>query len=202
MRWHDLVGTIGLYIEGTKRKEGDKDPLGLVKRFPKEINKTLNLTSKRIAELALKKMIEFVPKDSGRLKNALSLKKEGDGSYVIYVKDIDLGITGKHTARGTKAGRTYPLSQERGFKSHWIHTSMIAPDIRSKFEPEGEARFIHVKKATPYALPAYLSISRPNKNSSKTVRGRFNKDVRRAIKSLVKRATRKKGIINVGNFKK
>jgi len=70
----------------------------------------------------------------------------------------------------------YPMAQERGYRPHWVHTQMMPPEVRGKYEKEYGPRKIFARTFTPYMLPAYLKTHIKNQ---KALRSALTKELKK-----------------------
>lgn len=128
----------------------------------------------------------------GGIRDNIVNERVSNGRYRIYVK------TPKRwgSEKSKDARFIYPLAQERGYKPHRIHTSMIPREIRWKYlkgatkDGSGKnmgaekGRIIMVKGFRPYMLPAYIE-------SLQLAPRVLNAIIRKELRSLTKSLTRK-----------
>lgn len=186
------TGSVGIALQGTRLSE--KTVAAFVRKLPIVAKIIGKLTIKEIAIQVQERAKGFAPVASGSLKAAIRSKKNGTNSYIVYVKRIS-PWGGK---KSRVAAKVYPIAQERGYRPHKIHTSMIKKSIRGRYEPEGHSRVITVGKGsgkskgfTPYLLPALREATAPNSKSRKTAFGKFNYHTKKEVAKLVRIANSK-----------
>jgi hypothetical protein len=156
---------------------GTKAGATFFRSLPNGMKRGANLSNKAIAKELEKSMKRFAPESTGRLKNKITAEKiKGTrADYQVVIKPIP-----RWGSRASAlAKKVYPIAQERGFEPHWIHTAMMPAEVRGKYQDDqGRDRFIKVRKSTPFALPAFLEMSRnriPEKEYQKNLKIEMDK---------------------------
>jgi len=129
--------------------------------------------------------IELAP-SSGRsdgLKGHITSRKVDRKTYQVYVSPIHAwpAYSPNSSNVSRMAARIYPRAQERGYRPHWVHTQMMPPEVRGKYEKGMGPRRIFARKFTPYMLPAYLRTMIKNQKE-------MQKELNREMNKLKKRS--------------
>jgi len=139
--------TIAVSVSGTNQAK-------FYRNLPLSAAKGADRGAKVMTENILTQMKMNAPKDRGKLSEALKMKSLGrQTGYQIYVGSIQ--PWGSRKSR--KARKVYPIAQERGYRGHWVKTTMFPKD--SKIRQDLEARDIgraFVRKFTPFMLPTLI----------------------------------------------
>ena len=175
--------TVGMTIEGT-------DIAKFIRNLPISEAVGSSRGGMGIAKNVLAQTKLNAPKDTGRLHDALAMKRLGKTAYQIYVGPIR--PWGSRKSR--MARKIYPLAQERGYSGHWVQTTMFPADskIRKDLEARGVGRAF-VRKFTPYMLPTLLKTMVKNKDI-------LAKELTRELRKLKRRSKMPASRLNALNF--
>ena len=178
------MADVRIILKGTQLKGRKGNPIAQISKWiEKGEEKAGNLSAKEIAvEMAkLARGYAYQSRSTGSLHDAIAWRKTSKTKYEVYLKKIRPWSTSGGT--GEKASKVYPISQEYGYKAHWIHTSMIPKKVRHKFQDDwGADRFVKVKRFTPYMTPAYASMRKEGQKI-------LNKEVKRLIKRSIRKGS-------------
>ena len=155
--------SIGIVIRGTRKNK--KQIHGFFKLLNIAKDDMIARSGIKIAEKIKGLAKSYAPKATGKLADAIQIvqHKKGDprGTWMVTVGNIKRWGSDK----SEKARKVYPIAQERGYKPHNIHINMIPAEVRERFRLGNQGyvdaarlarggKFIHVKKFTPYMMPA------------------------------------------------
>jgi len=167
-------------------------PRAYYKTFVQDEFKGIKGGTKKVAERIAKIARRFAPVATRQLKNAIEVEEANGGkNYYVTVNtdkikswDASDGTGGNPSNR---ARQVYPISQERSYRKHWIHTKMMPKKVQHKYMRDGiYHRFIQVRRAQPFLAPAFLQAQRAAKEIIKPY-----------FKQIRSRAARKGGLVRV-----
>ena len=179
-----MVMTVGIFMEGTNLVK-------FYRNLPVSEAKSSSRGGYGIAKNVLTQLKTiYAPSDTNRLRDAIALKRLGKTGYQLYVGAIKPWGSRKNRM----ARKIYPLAQERGYRGHWVQTTMLPADstLRKDLEARGVGR-VFVRKFTPYMLPALLKNMVKNKEI-------LAKETYRELRKLKRRSKLPAKRLNAMNF--
>lgn len=123
-----------------------------LQNLPRNMNREINDESGSFLKDVRKSAKLRAPRDTGELANSIKITKSKN-TWILSVE------------------APYSLAQEKGFKPHWIHSSMIKGS--NKLIREG---FFFVQKNKPFVQPALeKNLSKLSQRMSKATNNAINK---------------------------
>jgi len=134
---------------------------GFLRNLPINLRNGLNKESGQFMFDVQKSARLRAPKNTGKLRNSIIVKKEGNSKYILIVQS------------------PYGVFQEEGFTPHVIPIQYLKQPSPGKFVKKA-TRFITVSKFTPFVAPALEhNLSKLSQRMNKVTKSAINKSGRR-----------------------